>query len=216
VGDLAGATHDAAAAAALAPGRADLLLLRGTILRRLGDLAGAGEAFGAALELDPSLVQAWYEKGLVEEALGRPGGARAAYQRALELLPTFLDAGLALAELLRRTGLTAEAVRLLVNLLLAEPYALEALVLLGITLSDDGRPLDAVAAFDRVLRFHADDTAALFHRGVAQLRLRRFGAAVADWERVVAVAPTGPFAAPARAQARSARELAHIFDPREG
>jgi hypothetical protein len=38
---------------------------------------------------------------------------------------------------------------------------------------------------------------------------------VSDWERVVHTAPTGPLAAAARAQARSARELAHILAPAE-
>ena len=56
---------------------------------------------------------------------------------------------------------------------------------------------------------------ALFHRGVGQARLRRFGAAVSDWERVVLLEPTGPLAAAARAQARSARELAHILQGSE-
>jgi tetratricopeptide (TPR) repeat protein len=210
-GDLDGAAQDVVAAVGVAPGRADLLLLRGSVLRQLGDTDGALDAFTAALELDPSLVQAWYEKGLVEEELHRPVAARTAYQHAVELLPTFLDAGLALADLLRRTGFTAEAVRLLVDLLLAEPYAIEALVLLGRALAEDGRTSDAVAAFDRVLRFHAGHTVALFHRGLAQARLRRFGAAIADWERLIALGPTGPLAAAARAQVRSAEELAHIL-----
>ena len=147
----------------------------------------------------------------------RPGAARAAYQRALELLPTFLDAGLALGDLLRRTGLAAEAVRLLVELLLAEPYALEALVLLGRALTNDGRAFEAVAAFDRVLRFDPDHSVALFHRGLADQSLRRFGEAIADWERLIAIAPTGPLAAAARARIRSAEQLAHILlQPAEG
>jgi regulator of sirC expression with transglutaminase-like and TPR domain len=56
---------------------------------------------------------------------------------------------------------------------------------------------------------------ALFHRGLAQAKLRRFGAAIEDWERVILAAPTGPLAAAARAQARSARDLAHILLPAE-
>jgi tetratricopeptide (TPR) repeat protein len=156
-------------------------------------------------------VRAWYERGAVEEELQRPGAARTAYQRALELLPTYLDAGLALADLLRRTGLAAQATRLLVDLLLAEPYALGALVLLGRVLADEGRFPDAIAALSRVLRFHPEHTEALFHRGLAEAKRRRYGAAIADWERVVQIEPTGPLAARARAQARSARELAHIL-----
>jgi regulator of sirC expression with transglutaminase-like and TPR domain len=66
-----------------------------------------------------------------------------------------------------------------------------------------------------VLRFHPEHTEALFHRGLAEAKRRRYGAAIADWERVVQIEPTGPLAAAARAQARSARELAHILQPAE-
>src|SRR6185436_3729280 len=99
--------------------------------------------------------------------------------------------------------------RLLVDVLLAEPYAIEALVLLGRALADDGRTGEAISAFSRVLRFHPEHLAALYHRGVAEARLRRFGAAIADWERVTQIEPTSDLAAAARAAARSARELAH-------
>jgi regulator of sirC expression with transglutaminase-like and TPR domain len=102
-----------------------------------------------------------------------------------------------------------------VDLLLVEPFALGALVLLGRSLADEGRWNDAIAAFSRVLRFHPEHTEALFHRGLAESRRRRFGAAIADWERVIQAEPTGPLAASARAQARSARELAHILQPAE-
>jgi tetratricopeptide (TPR) repeat protein len=215
IGNLTAALSDAEAAASLEPGRPDFLVLRGSILRQLGNAGAALEAFTAALELDPTLVRAWYERGAAEETLQHFGAARTAYQRALELLPTYLEAGLALADLLRRTGLTTQAIRLLADLLLTEPYAFGALVLLGRSLADENRLADALAAFSRVLRFHPEHTEALFHRGLVEARLRRFDAAIADWDRVVHADPTGPMAASARAQARSARELAHILQPAE-
>jgi hypothetical protein len=62
-----------------------------------------------------------------------------------------------------------------------------------------------------VLKFDPDHEAGLFHRGIALARVRRYGEAVQAWERVVMVEPSGPYAQAARAHARSARDLAHIF-----
>ena len=62
-----------------------------------------------------------------------------------------------------------------------------------------------------MLRFDPEHRAALFHRGAAHARERRFYDAVNDWERVIQLDPSGPLAAEARSRARSARDLQHIF-----
>jgi tetratricopeptide (TPR) repeat protein len=179
----------------------------------LGDSDAALEALTGAVTLDPDHVQAWYEAGLVHEERREPVLARQAYQRALAGLPTYLDAGLALGELLRREGRSAEAVRLMVDFLLVEPYALEALALLGRALADERRHLDAVTAFTRVLKFVPDHAVARFHRGASLNALGRFDEAIADWDQLVREGPTGPLAAAARAEARSTRDLVHILQP---
>jgi regulator of sirC expression with transglutaminase-like and TPR domain len=94
---------------------------------------------------------------------------------------------------------------------MVEPWDLDALLLLARALLDDQRPDRAIEALDRVLKFDPDHEAALFHRGVALARIRRYGDAVRAWERVVQVEPSGPYAQAARTHARSARDLAHIF-----
>jgi regulator of sirC expression with transglutaminase-like and TPR domain len=96
-----------------------------------------------------------------------------------------------------------------------EPYAFEAVVLLGRTLADERRQVDAVVAFTRVLHFLPEQTAARFHRGGSLNALGRFEEAIADWDEVVRAAPTSPLAAAARAQARSTRDLIHILQPVE-
>jgi len=62
-----------------------------------------------------------------------------AYERALDLLPTYGTAALALADLIRRTDSARAAVPILVQLLEADPYELEALTALGRALLEDGR-----------------------------------------------------------------------------
>jgi tetratricopeptide (TPR) repeat protein len=95
--------------------------------------------------------------------------------------------------------------------LIADPWDLDALLLLGRALLDDGRPEQALEALDRLLKFEPDNDAGLFHRGVALARNRRYNEAVRSWERVVQVNASGPFAQAARTHARSARDLQHIF-----
>jgi len=151
----------------------------------------------------------------IETARGNLAAATEAYRRALEILPAHRAGVLALARLLCRTERASDAVALVASYLQAEPFALEALVVLGQSLHQDGRPAEAVRAFDRVLRFEADRAEAYFHRGAARAALRQYRAAMADWDRAVALEPRGSLATMARAHARSARELQAILMPTE-
>jgi cytochrome c-type biogenesis protein CcmH/NrfG len=78
-------------------------------------------------------------------------------------------------------------------------------------LLQDGRTVQALEAFARVLRFDPEHTAALYHQGTCFARQRQFDQAVQVWERVIHLEPEGPFATEARSRARSARDLQHIF-----
>jgi superkiller protein 3 len=153
------------------------------------------------------------ELGRLEEGRENWVGAKVAYQRALDLLPTYMEAALALADLVRRVESAAAAVGILVDILAAEPFDLDALLLLGKCLVDDARPERAVEAFERILRFQPDHSAALFHLGAAQARLRRYAEAIQAWERTILADPAGPHAQAARSNARSAKDLQRIFTP---
>lgn len=194
-----------------APGRSDLAHLQAKIAARLGDVPAAVEAYLVALQLDSSMPQVWYELGRLEEKREGWVAARAAYERVLDLLPTFTEAARALADLLRRRESPAAAVELLVGQLSTDPYDLDALLLLGRCLLEDGRADRAWEAFVRVLKFEPESTSALYHYGVARAELRDFPEAIRAWERVVQVDPSGEYAQPARSRARSARDLEHIF-----
>ena len=157
------------------------------------------------------MVRVWWELGTLEEEQHDWEAARAAYERALDLLPTYSPAALALADLVRRTESAAAAIPVLVKVLEADPYELEALTALGRALLEDGRTVQAMEAFTRVLRFDPDHPAALYHQGTGFARQRQFDLAVQAWERVIQLDPDGPFATEARSRARSARDLQHIF-----
>src|SRR5213079_2904423 len=101
------------------------------------------------------------------------------------------------ADLLRRSGHVRQAIVRLAEMLEQDPYDLLALLLLGRALLDDKRDAQAVEA--------------LFQLGVALARLHRYGEAVQAWEKVTRIDPGGPFAQAARAHARTALDLKHIF-----
>jgi tetratricopeptide (TPR) repeat protein len=102
-------------------------------------------------------------------------------------------------------------VDILIEMLMTEPWDLDALLLLGRCLLDDGRPERSIEALLRLLKFDPDNESALFHLGVALARMRQYADAVHAWERVIQIDPGGAFAQAARSHARSARDLKHIF-----
>jgi cytochrome c-type biogenesis protein CcmH/NrfG len=157
------------------------------------------------------MVRVWCELGALEEEQRNWVSARSAYERALDLLPTYAPAALALADLIRRTESAQASIPVLVQVLEADPYELEALTALGQALLEDGRTVQALEAFARVLRFDPQHPAALYHQGTGFARQRQFDQAVRVWERVIELDPDGPFATEARSRARSARDLQHIF-----
>jgi tetratricopeptide (TPR) repeat protein len=210
-GDAQAALDRVRKAQSLSSGRADLFHLQAQVAVRLGDRTAALTAFNAALKLDPTLVRVWCDLGALEEERHEWASARAAYERALDLLPTYGTAALSLADLIRRIESPQAAIPVLVELLEADPYELEALTALGRALLEDGRTVQALEAFARVLRFDPDHTAALYHQGTGFARQRQFDQAVQVWERVIQLDPEGPFATEARSRARSARDLQHIF-----
>jgi tetratricopeptide (TPR) repeat protein len=210
-GDAAGALTALQQAQTRAPGRADLHKLQGDVARKVGDKQGALAAYRAALELDAGYVQVWVDLGRLHEEKEDWNEAQRAYERALDALPTFHEAALALADLLRRVGRVRQAVVRLAEMLEQDPYDLLALLLLGRALLDDKRDAQAHEAFRRALKFDPEQVEALFQLGVALARLHRYGEAVEAWERVTRIDPAGPFAQRARAHARTALDLKHIF-----
>ncbi len=116
----------------LAPGRADLFQLQAKVCGKLGDIPGAVEACQVALQLDGTLAQVWHDLGRLEEARENcRGGERSPTSEALDLLPTFMEAALALADLVRRSESPAAAVDILVEMLMTEPWDLDALAAAG-------------------------------------------------------------------------------------
>jgi tetratricopeptide (TPR) repeat protein len=214
-GDPEQAASALRSARARAPARADLLKLEGDAALAQGELHAARDAYRAATDSDASLVGAWIALGGVYEATDEWAAAESAYRSALDVNGEYAAGILALAELYRKRGSPSVAVNMLADLLAAHPGHLDALVSLGRALLDDGRPARALEAFERLLEYDEDHVSALFLSAVADARLRRFRAAVACWEQVVALDPESPLAERARELANTALDLQRLFPAEE-
>ena len=175
------------------------------------NFTSARQAYENAVSLDPKTFEARFALAKVYEEQGELTLAGDAYRTALEIVPASVEAAVALAELYRRQESPQDAVNLLADLLNENPSSLEMLLGIGHALIDDNRLNQAREAFERVLAFDEGHVGAVFFAGVVCARQRRYQEAVAHWERVIALDPSSPYAQKAKKNARTAMDLAHIF-----
>jgi len=116
--------------------------------------------------------------------------------------------------LLLKTSKSLKFVNLLIEVLQNDPSDLETLIGLGQSLLDDGRVDQALEAFGRVLAYQSNHAGAHFYLGMALGRQRCYTEAIARWQSVIALEPSGPFAHEARKHIRTANDLQHVFPTR--
>jgi tetratricopeptide (TPR) repeat protein len=187
-GDPAEALAALDRAAALDPRRADILVTRARLKRRLGDAAGAEADYTAALALaaDPaSLV----ERAGLRAAAGRVAEALADCTLAIRQSPGFPEARLERARLLRHEGRDADAERDLAEVRqrspkLSELYRNAAAVEMARREHEEA---------DRLIGFalDLDPLSPGAHSALGRLRLQqgRFGEASAAFSRAIEIAP---------------------------
>jgi cellulose synthase operon protein C len=122
--------------------------------------SSAEAALVGAIEIDPMAVAARTALGGVLLAAGRHEEAETQYNEALRVLPSYGDAAFGLVELFEQRQDPRRAMKVIVELLTADPYRLDALVRLGELLVRAGRLSEARFAFQRVLRFDPHDEGA--------------------------------------------------------
>lgn len=152
----------------LAPTHVGVLTELGESCRAAGQRTPAEEALRRAVSLDESAVAAQTTLAHVLAETGRPDEAREHYLQALDLLPSYGEAALALADLEWDAGQVAASIHVLVDLLTADPYHLDALVRLGHVLEDSDQREEAIVAYSRVLRFQPTSEAA--RAGLSRMR----------------------------------------------
>jgi tetratricopeptide (TPR) repeat protein len=170
-------------------------------MRRISGLLQSGQ-YGAAHSQLEALVAANpdYVEGLrlfagTKQALGDPVQAESLLRRALEIDPSWTPTLTTLAELLLTAGRGAEAVPLLLRAVQGSPPYPRAALLLVRHYLDTGRPaaaLEIAAPWCNSGKADADLTAL---HVAAYAALGRQSEAVANYRRLVALAPDNPVAA---------------------
>src|SRR5690606_5423903 len=103
----------------------------------------------------------------------------------LEALPGYAEAALLIADAETARGDFLPAVEVLADLLIDDPYHLEALLRLGEVLLPGGRENDAVVALRRVLRGNPGSAVGWLRVGEAYLAVDAEDDAVACWRRAL-------------------------------
>jgi tetratricopeptide (TPR) repeat protein len=169
-------------------------------MRRISGLLQSGQYSAAHSQLE-SLVAANpdYVEGLrllagTKQALGDPAQAESLLRRALEIDPVWAPTLTTLAELLLTAGRGAEAVGLLQRAIQGSPPYPRAALLLVRHYLDAGQPASALEiATPWCNSGKVDDELSALHV-TAYAALGRQGEAVANYRRLVALAPDNPIA----------------------
>ena len=169
-------------------------------MRRISGLLQSGQYSAAHSQLE-SLVAANpdYVEGLrllagTKQALGDPAQAESLLRRALEIDPVWAPTLTTLAELLLMAGRSAEAVPLLQRAIQGSPPYPRAALLLVRHYLDAGQPASALEiATPWCNSGKVDDELSALHV-TAYAALGRQGEAVANYRRLVALAPDNPIA----------------------
>ncbi|MFZ4758497.1 MAG: XrtA/PEP-CTERM system TPR-repeat protein PrsT, partial [Burkholderiaceae bacterium] len=177
------------------PRQALPLNLRGTALLARGDYTGARAAFEAALKLEPNFFPAAANLAELDLRERKPGQARGRLEALAREQPGDVRAGLALAQLLGRTGASSEdVIAVLRRTAAAAPRSNEAVVALARALIDADRARDAVPLLQDLEARKRDDRGLIELLSTALLRAKEPQQAVETFERAVRLDPASPFA----------------------
>ncbi len=138
-------------ASTLLPGRASALVNLGATRRRLGRPADALRVLDEALRVAPADAGAWFQHGHAAAEAGRHADALTSLARAVALAPDQREPRFDCAVALHRAGRIADAQVMVEPLLAAEPADAAAWSLHARLLHDQGRDVQAAAAFQRAI-----------------------------------------------------------------
>ena len=139
-----------------------------------GQWAQAAEAFRKGLEINPGDVSLRQRLGTALAQMGDKAGAAAQFEEVIRRDPTQARAHFSLGVLLNEAGQHDEAIARFQNAIQHEPGYVQARIQLAAVLARTGRPGEAVAEYARALAADPSQSEALYGRGMAFVRLRRY------------------------------------------
>ncbi len=169
-----------------------------SLITQQGGRGREAEAFMLrfALDLEPALSPARLLLADLQNAAGSPRQALASLRLIPSSDPLAPVAALRIAVIANATGDHAQAIATLERLVKSQPTHAEPLQALGDLFQDDGRPGEAIDAYDQAIRLMSpiggDDWPVLFARATAYDRNQQWPQAQADLEHALRLAPNQP------------------------
>jgi Flp pilus assembly protein TadD len=167
---------------------------------RAGDHDGAIAKFNAAAAVIPNCADCYYNIGVSYMAKKDEKQAEEAWKKALELKPDNSDAASALATLYNNQKRFDEAAAMSAKAAGgAGGGSADAVYNQGIILWNQGKVAEAKAKFEEALKADPNYADAHYQMGMALLNEGKLPDAVGAFEKYLSLAPTGQFAAQAKA-----------------
>lgn len=145
----------------------------GTILERQGDLVEAESSYNDAIALKPTFALAHYSLGFLLERQGKQRDANSCYRQAIALDPNMAHAHAKLGDMLALDGNLKEAENCYLKALSLAPELAEVDIRMGELKTQQEKPNDALAYFQRALTKKPGNVAALRWLGVSYLNMGR-------------------------------------------
>ena len=165
-----------------------------------GDGPAAEEAAGKVLEADPKDYRAYTLRGEALLLQERVDEGLVQLREGVKLAGTDMRARLTLARSLRHLGRTNDAAAEYEDVLRYSPDLPNALSNLGMIYAMQGRYLDAVPMFKRLMQVHEDEIAAL-NLANCYAAMGRYEEAIETYKKSLEIEPDQPFTVHALAEA---------------
>jgi tetratricopeptide (TPR) repeat protein len=188
-GQFADAEQCGRKALAVEPRHADSLHLMGllALLAKQYDLAI--EWFALAIRQNPDAPDYFFNLGGALQQCGRLDDAIAACDRGLTLRPDYADGWFRLGELLRQQKRVDEAIASFDRVLQLNPLSREAANSAALLAFEAGRHELALIYFDRSIAIDSSQAGAFKFKGLCEMDLKNFDAALSSCMKAVELAP---------------------------
>jgi tetratricopeptide (TPR) repeat protein len=175
----------------MTPGMDDLdtRLADARALESRGDVQGALDAYGEAFECSGRDAALALDIGRLALRMGEAPAAELLLRIHLDAHPDSADGRLCLAQALREQRRYTEAAAALAPAIQARPHEPALWTALGVILTQEGRPEEALTFFHEALRLAPRDGGALYHRANALSDLGEHRDAIAGYEAAIAGLP---------------------------